>query len=136
MRVKVDGDLQFKNHPEIQNLYVIVNDVTFTRHDEVFVLEAGSLTNFASIPYLLRWIFAYSHPHYSLAAAWHDKAVGEHDQEKGVVTSKMGISRRLKWSEASWWFVDLMHDAGAPQYKIRSFRWAILKYNQVKKLFR
>lgn len=64
-------------------------------------VNVGALTNGASIPWLLTFIFPRWHPFWALAAALHDALVGEHNQPKALICIPGQEPREAKWEEAA-----------------------------------
>ena len=82
----------------------------------------GAVVNGASIPWIMRWTMPRWHHDYDMASIVHDFAVGEH-----------GRSPIMQWKEAANLFADIMRQQGAPEWKIKLFKFFVLKYRHIKR---
>ena len=70
-------------------------------------LEIGSLTNFASIPKWMQWLFPADHEDYIMAAAFHDALVGEFGEPIWVMFNGRK-SYKPDWQESANWFREMI----------------------------
>lgn len=104
------------------DLFAVAEPIRVQWETEDFTVPVGAVVNGASIPYVLRWLLPRWHHDYDLASIVHDFVVGEH-----------GRNASMRWEDAARLFADIMRKQGAPEWKIKLFRFAILKYRHVKR---
>ena len=89
----------------------VLNTVRFYLSDnlagEYIEITPGILTNFASIPKVIQFLFPHDHQDYKMAAAFHDALVNEFGQQ--IFIMKDGkVVRKPSWQESAMWFREMM----------------------------
>ena len=90
-------------------------------------IPAGFETNFASIPWFVRWLISPIDPTLLYAAAIHDYLVGEFNGVPGVLHSPDGIER-VSWRQAAAILRSVMDADGARTWKRQAVYWAVRAY--------
>lgn len=108
-----DSDLILSPHRERAELFYIWREFIYTLYGlypagSYIKVHKGALTNGASIPWLLTFIFPRWHPFYSLAVALHDALVGEFGQAKAMLYVPGQEPREVTWEEAAAIFKEAM----------------------------
>lgn len=97
--------------PTDDGLYRINTPVRFYLDDMMsgnyVEIEQGMVTNFASIPKAVQFIFPHNHEDYRMAAAFHDGMVNEFGYQAKIKRHD-AIMRTPTWQESAYWFREMM----------------------------
>jgi|GEM_PF-2990889 len=141
MKTGFDNDLVASPHRSIAGLWYIRERLRFYLGDDYpkgayIEVCVGALTNGASVPWLLTFIYPRWHPFYALAAALHDGLVGEHGQVKAMLYVPGLAPREVSWAEAALIFKQAMKHGNTPHWLRSQFYHAVMLFKRIKKLKR
>lgn len=108
-----------------RGLFVLVRRWTVVLPNGKWVdIPAGFATNFASIPWFVRWLISPIDSSLLHAAIIHDYLVGEFNGEPGVLHSSAGIER-VSWRQAAAILRSVMDADGARTWKRQAVYLAV-----------
>jgi len=139
MKTGFDNDLVASPHRTIAGLWYVRELLRFylgTGYPKGAYIEVcvGALTNGASVPWLLTFIYPRWHPFYALAAALHDALVGEHGQVKAMLYVPGEAPREVSWDDAALIFKEAMKYGKAPHRTRSLFYHAVMLNKRFKRL--
>lgn len=123
------SELQYRKHLEYTGMYVITKSFKFYWSDgktgPYVEIPVGALTNFASIPKFLRWLWEPDGDGVKMASTIHDLMIGEFGIKVPIMKDGE-VLRYATWEEAALWFRAALRVRGCPGYRRQLFYRAVL----------
>lgn len=130
--------VEYIKHPDVKGLYIITKTFRFyyadSLHGDYVEIPADSITNFATIPKVLQWLWKPYSDEQRAPSAVHDGLVGEFGEPLWVMRDNQRV-RQLNWEEAALWYRAALRARGCPGYRRQFFYRSVLAYGRVKTLF-
>jgi hypothetical protein len=135
--MEIIGRCTLRSHPYYSHLKIVDEDFTVVKAGWSLTIEAGTVSDGASIPWPFNKLLPRLHPNYLTAAIIHDALTGQFNQGMlAVVKNKRGIERTLTWKESAVWFREaLKMNPNNSKVIRRVFYHAVMLKKRFKNLF-
>lgn len=131
------SNLQYVKHPEYEGVYQVTKSFRFYWSDSksgpYVEIPAGAITNFASIPKYLRWLWKPNGDGVKMASTVHDLMVGEFGTKVPIMKDEE-VVRYATWEEAALWFRAALRVRGCPGYRRQLFYRAVLLNGAIRRI--